>query len=298
MEATSLGRSRTDKDRCRRYLPLAFSFDTRALILEINTSEFESKIAAQWEDNKRHVREELIIEFGVASYERMISDFTALGPAPWSIIARHNTFLKHMRGSFIWGAYYAALVAAGALGERLLNQLIVTLKGDYRDHAASVRIKGKASIQNWKLAVGVLHDWGVISADTSKDFLRLNMLRNKAVHYEPGLDESDAREDALAAARIVTRIVEAIFNPLGNGPPLFIAGVAGQSFIALEREADPFVKHFMIPASVLVSPNYEVQPTADQQFAVFDDVNYQDEFSELTDEEFAYHLNGPRRSKA
>jgi hypothetical protein len=48
-----------------------------------------------------------------------------------------------------------------------------------------------------------------------------------------------------------------------------------------ENRDCPFIKHFMIPASVLAGRNYQVQPSAEQQFVVYNDVNYQDEFPEL-----------------
>ena len=105
MQKVTLGRARTDSDGCRRYLPIEYSFDTRATFLTQDTTSYEPQIAAQWHNNQRLIREELLHQFGGDSYEQKLKDFIALGPAPWSVMARHNRFLNHVRTSFVAGAY-------------------------------------------------------------------------------------------------------------------------------------------------------------------------------------------------
>jgi hypothetical protein len=95
---------------------------------------------------------------------------------------------------------------------------------------------------------------------------------------------------------LIQDIVEALFNPHG-GPPRFIAGNAGQAFIALAAEDEPFIREFILPASMLLSPTFHMQYNPDRGwFDVFDDDTYQDEFPTLTDEEFADHQRSPRRT--
>lgn len=195
--------------------------------------------------------------------------------------------MKHVRVSFTSGAYYASLVASGALGERILNQLILTLRSDYADHpATTTKIATRQSFQNWPPVVEVLTKWGVIGPDTRSAFLELNRLRNDAVHYDRQLDESNARAEALAAAKLIQSIVGAVFPPIG-GPPRFIANTPGMGFIARDQERNPLVQHFYLPACILVSPNHRIEPYSDQ---ASDDDTYQDRFPELSDAEFAEHL--------
>jgi hypothetical protein len=147
-----------------------YSFDTRALILAEDTQAYDPAIAEQAEANKRLVREGLIHGYGADDYERKIGDFAALGPAAWSVVARHNVFLQHIRIAFVAGGYYASLVASGTLGERILNQLILTMRADFTCHPATEKVVKKGSFENWPPAVKVLYDWGVIDADTEKQF--------------------------------------------------------------------------------------------------------------------------------
>ncbi|MCV7060072.1 hypothetical protein H7I76_05310 [Mycolicibacterium vaccae] len=272
---------------------MEFSFDTRATLLTQDTTSYEPEIAAQWHNNQRLIREQLIHLFGADSFERKLEDFIALGPAPWSVIARHNLFLNHIRMSFAVGAYYASLVAAGALGERILNQLVITLRNDYQSHPATARVAKKDSFQNWHTMLTALSGWGVVGADVRKKFEDLCDLRNKASHYDSRLtlDGTDARPEALEAVRLAQSIISSIFAPHG-GPPVYIDGIVGQSFIAREREDDPLIKHFFIPASVLVSPQHEWHHVGDGAGVMLDDADLPFRHPELSDVEFANHVAG------
>lgn len=63
--------------------------------------------------------------------------------------------------SFATGAHCASLVAAGALGERILNQLVISLRSDYHSHPATARVANKDSFQNWHTMLSALGEWGV-----------------------------------------------------------------------------------------------------------------------------------------
>lgn len=298
MQQVQRGRRRTGADGCRRYLAYgAISFDTRAGVLndEINP-EWDPEIIAQHEENRRQLRVGLIHEFGNAEHERKIEDFGALGSAPWSVIDRHNLFLQQVRESFSFGAYYPALVGACALGERLLNELIIRLRGGYSSHPATVKVATHRTFNDWILCIEALFKWGVLDDPLATKFNNLRKFRNRSVHYGTHLADSDARDDALHAVLLIQEIIEALFRPHG-GPPRFIAGTSGHTFLSLPAESEPFTREFLLPASILVSPNFEMKWNVDTGwFDVFDDETYQDEFFTLTDEEFAEHRRRPRRN--
>lgn len=292
------GRERTARDGCRRYIPHAISFNTRARILtdEINP-DWDPDIVAQHEENRRQARMRIIHEFGNADHERKIQDYGELGPAPWSVLDQHNEFMTQVRDAFAFGAYYPALVGACALGERLLNELVIRLRDSYRPHPATVEVATRKTFSDWVVCIKALFEWGVLDDSVATKLYELRRLRNRSVHYGKHIAGSDAREDALQAVLLVQEIVQDLFIPHG-GPPKFISGVSGHSFLALESEDRPFIREFILPASLLVSPNFVMEYNSKAGwFDVFDDDTYQDEFPTLTDDEFADHRKRPRRTR-
>jgi hypothetical protein len=273
---------------------MKYTFDTTARVLTLPTETYPPEIAAQWNEIQGKLRVDLIYKFGVVEHERKLEDFTALGADAWSIIALHNRFLQHARVSFIAGAYYASLVASCALGERILNQLFVTLRADFPPTADTYR---RESFDDWAPAIKLLREWGVIDDATRREYKKLGELRNKALHFDPRLplDGTDAREEALTAYQLIRTIVEYLFTPIG-GPPRFIDGIEGQSFIALDQEKEPLIRRFSIPVCVLVSPNHICKSQPDGSDETYDDETYQDRFATLTDSEFATHLKNPSDS--
>ncbi len=101
---------------------LRFDLDTRANILNTDVDPtWDDDVRRVWEENKRRVRESVLMEVGVSDYDRKLEDFSALGMTPLSVLAFHNIFYRQVRAAFVIGAYYAALVGAGTLGERILR---------------------------------------------------------------------------------------------------------------------------------------------------------------------------------
>ena len=297
MKQVKIGRERTAQDGCRRYIPHAISFDTRALVLtdEINP-DWDPDVIAQHEENRRQARMRLIHDFGNADHERKIQNYGELGPAPWSVLDQHNAFMTQVRDAFTSAAYYPALVGACALGERLLNELVIRLRDSYSSHPATVEVATQKTITDWAACIKALFEWGVLDDPIATKFYELRKLRNRSVHYGKHLSGSDARDDALHAVLLVQGIVQDLFTPHG-GPPTFIAGVTGNSFLALGSEDQPFIREFILPASMLVSANFVMEfDPAKGWFDVFDDDAYQDEFPTLTDDEFADHRRQPRRT--
>ncbi|MEU4417327.1 hypothetical protein [Nocardia salmonicida] len=278
-----------------------FTFDARnaTLASEDEESGYEPEIREQWRTNRLVILGELAGQFGSQDLAQKVSDFRALGSMPFSVSALHNTFLRQIRDAFTGGAYYPALVGAGALGERILNQLIIVLRSDYQDHPATTpEIAGWKSFTNWKQCIAALAEWGVFTDELVENYRKLNQLRNRAVHYNAGLDNTDARDAALKAILAVQDIIAEMFQALG-GPPRFIAGTSGHAFISSDAEKQPLIRRFYLPSSVLVSPTFKMEfsrPSPDTlAVQVFDDETYHHRFLTLTDEEFAHHRTDPER---
>jgi hypothetical protein len=116
----------------KRYRVLKFDFDTRATLLsqEIQDSR-EPQVREMWHQNKTQITEELLCEFGPVGGDQKVANFKDMGAAPWSIIGFHNKFMRQLRYAFVIGSYYPSLTAACALGERVLNQLMIHLRDDF-----------------------------------------------------------------------------------------------------------------------------------------------------------------------
>ncbi|GAG83229.1 unnamed protein product, partial [marine sediment metagenome] len=116
----------------KRYRVVQFDFDSRARTLaeEVQDSWDELVKQAHWNNEKR-IRESLIFSYGPHSYDEKIQNFIDLGDKPFSILAFHNRFFEDARTAFVMGAYYPCLTAICALGERILNHLILLLREDF-----------------------------------------------------------------------------------------------------------------------------------------------------------------------
>jgi hypothetical protein len=71
-------------------------------------------------------------------------------------VAFHNVFFNQVRDSFVIGSYYPALTAACALGERILNHLVLGLRDSFRTAEEYKRVYRKDSFDNWMIPIDVL----------------------------------------------------------------------------------------------------------------------------------------------
>lgn len=269
----------------RRYRIFEKDFDTRANILELKIGDdWEDHIKEMWRKNKEGVKRGLLLQYGFEDADSKLKDFVDLGPKPFSVLAYHNRFAEQARNAFVVGAYYPALTGACALGERILNHLVLELREDFRRTPEYKKVHRKKSFDNWDLPIGTLETWGVLVPKAVAAFKTLRDIRNRrAIHFDPSTDTND-REYALDAVRSLNEIVAEQFGTL-EPAPWFIPGVkGGVSFIKKELEADPFVKLVYLPNAVSVGPEHYLENAADDGWLVHDRDDYKDE--EIPDAEF------------
>lgn len=284
-----LGAARTAGDGCRRFRPISLTFDSRSVLLAQEIAEdWAPEIKEQWRTNQSSVRMALLAELGTIDGEDKIQNYMQLGPAPWSVIFRHNELLNQIRRAYAHGDFYPSLVGACALGERLLNELLVVLRDDYVNHSATTRrLRAGRSITNWPIAISVLEDWQVIEGKTASGIKDLAQLRHRAVHFDKTVDASGPQA-ALEAIRLIQQFIEDVFSPHGL-PPRFIADIAGASFFSLEAEQIPLVKRVFLPNCALLSPAHRMIASDIQRggvtWSIYDDADYDP--TPLSDEQFA-----------
>lgn len=307
----------------KRYL-IQFSsvtFDTRPQILaqEINP-EWDDEVRSMWERNKQQIIQGLIQQYGSLKIELKVNNFLQLGREPFSIIAYHNRFLQQSRNAFICGNYYPALTGACALGERILNHLVLHLRDYHKGSKYYKRVYDKKSFDNWDITIEALDEWQVFvseevfsawksfaikrlkqhedisvlnsASSVAELFGKLCDIRNASLHFRIDLDFED-REPALCALHLLQDIIAIQFGI--EGPlPWFIPGARGSHFIKKEFENTPFIKEFYLPACELVGPNYKVKQAENSLELEINDPEMYDDV-EISDEQFAELLNKSRQ---
>jgi len=202
----------------KRYRVLNVGFDSRAWMLsEEIQSSWEPEVQALWRDNRNRLRQQLVDEYGSFNFDAKVRNFTEFGRIPFSIFAFHNRFVEQIRRSFVMGGSYPALAAACALGERVLNHLVIALREDFRATAQYKRVRSKDSFDNWHLAIETLEAWGVLLPEAASGFRNLHAIRVRAIHFRPEVDTND-RAMALEAIACLLRIIETQFGPAGHQP--------------------------------------------------------------------------------
>jgi hypothetical protein len=265
----------------KRYRVLAFDFDARAISLALQPGEQwspqarDSHLAAQ-----QQIRQGLIEEFGLHQPDEKLRNFMDIGPLPLSIQAFHNKFFAQARNAFVVAAYYPALTATCALGERILNHLMRLLRGDFKRTPQYKEVYRKDSFDNWDDAIDTLASWGVLLDEATVAFKTLRDLRNQAIHFDPATDTND-RPLALGAIRVMTKIISTQFPVIGNCP-WFIPKTPGMSFIAKAAESEPFVRRVYLPRCALLGPAHALRFSGNIVTPI--DMRYSD--IEITDDQY------------
>jgi len=159
------------------------------------------------------------------------------------------------------------------------------LREFYKNTPEYKKVYDKHSFDDWNLAINTLESWDILLPDVVKNYKNLADLRNKkAIHFNPETDSND-RELALQAIKLLSEIVGDQFS--GFGPqPWFITNIPGEIYIKKDWETNPFVKTVYIPNCLLLGPYYTF---SDFDYSIggfiVKDENYDD--VEISDEEFA-----------
>jgi hypothetical protein len=291
----------------KRYRLLAVSFDTRVVVLKTEIEpEWGEDVRKLWSENRQKVKESIEQMHGAFDLERKLKDFADLDREPFSVIAFHNEFLRQCRFAFVAGSYYPALIGACALGERILNHMILRLRDYYKHCPSYKRVYDKESFDNWDLAIGALEEWGVFVKidDIAREGLNLDRygdevaylfrelcgVRNNSIHFRIDLD-AETREPALKAIHLLQEIVDKQFGMRG-WLPWFIRGGSGAFYIKKSFEDNPFVREFYLPACAYVGPYHRAIPLRNGSWQVEDPGPYPDR--DVTDEEFVQLIDAAK----
>lgn len=269
--------------KARRYHPFSFDFDSTPLNLKDPEDHWDEHVKQLHLENRARSINRLELEYGTLHIEHVVKNAADLGPKLMSLLTYHNVLHEQARRAFIAGMYYPALVAACALGERILNHLVLDLRNSFKSSKHYKNVYRKDSFDNWPLVISILTDWKVLADGVGTEFLALSELRNRSIHFNPETYQS-LREDALAALQSLNAIISKQFGYFGR-QPWFIEDTPGAQFLKRAYEGHPFVRAYIIPRSAYVGPLYGMEISQEGHWMHLDYADYGDD--ELSDEEFA-----------
>lgn len=267
----------------KRYLVFPLDFDTRAHLLEEPSEKWDELPRKLHLENRESLLKVLEHELGPADFDEKVVNFKDAGAAPFSIVAHHNILFHQVRYAFIQGYYYPSLVASCALGERILNHLILDLRHAFKRSPTYKKVYAKESFDDWDFCIEVLDEWGVFQvAKVADSFRSLARMRHNAIHFNPATVQN-LRDRALDALRLLARIVGSQFGFLGK-QRWMLPGTAGAFFIKKDCESDPFLQFYYLPQCPHVGPYYAMA-RSEGRWVVLDREQY--DSGEVSDEEFA-----------
>lgn len=263
----------------KRYRILGFDFDSRVRSLDPIPDEWEEQVKVLHRENRSRTIQGLQEEYGVRRFDQKLQNFIDLGAKPFSIIAFHNRFYAQARSAFVQCQYYPALTAVCALGERVLNHLVIGLRDQYKSSPHYKRVYRKDSFDNWEVALDALHDWNVLTPAAETAFRELSHRRNDAIHFNLETERND-RRDALNALLTFGRVLESQFASFGALPWLFTP--PGEVYIRKDWENAPFIRLVYEPNAQYVGYRHRVVSAF--PWTVEDTCDYA--AGEVSDEEF------------
>lgn len=271
----------------RRHLSWGMDFDTRSLSLEPIPEHWEEHVKAQHRANQERTKEGLLHQFGANAIDSKIENFIAIGTKPMSVLSYHNALFEQVRNAYVMGQYYPALVGACALGERILNHLILDMRPFFKTTPEYRHIYRKNSFDNWEIPINTLEAWDILLPAAVKEFRALKDLRHRSIHFNAST-YTTLKSDTLAAVLHMRTIIEQQFGSFAVRP-WFITGTRGHVFIRKSFEDHPFVKTYFIPRCPFVGPLFGMGVRENGVWEVYDVPDYGD--GTCTDEEFAQFYN-------
>ncbi|WP_198117671.1 hypothetical protein [Massilia rhizosphaerae] len=264
----------------KRYRILSFDFDSRARSFDPIPDNWDEKVKEAHLKNRENTVLGLSSQYGERDLDHKVKNFADLGAKPISLAAFHNRFLEQIRNAYVVGSYYPALTGACALGERILNHMVLLLRDHHKGSQEYKKLYRKDSFDQWPVAIDALASWDELLPEAATKFRELNEMRNRAIHFNPETDHND-KDLALKAIHVLQDIVSAQFSAFGSQPWYFC--IPGEMYVKKNWEEKPFVKHIVIPNGALVGPRHEIT-SAVPQFVINDRHEYPN--AEITDEEF------------
>ena len=215
--------------------------------------------------------------YGLLDIQDKYDRWLSLSPPSLCIPVEWHELLREAESAYIHGDYYPALTSACCLGERILNHLIIGLRGYFTGSPHYKEVARKDSFQDWNRLIGILSDWRVLNDDLAQQFEELLKLRNPAVHFGSLEDHQNKASQAVNGVYLVTSKMFGM-----DSGHFFVC--EGELYISKDKVEEPLVKEFIVPHCCLLGYKHRVEDRNGKP-TIVDDEPYPD--IQLTDQEFA-----------
>lgn len=239
----------------RRYRLMPLDFNAGHHSLEPTSAEAEPDIRAQADRNREAHIDRLRYLHGEANLEAVIVNIQALGADPWSTIGWHLKMWAEVRHAFVSGVYFPAAVGAGALGERVLNHMLIDLSDDCATERDRTGIEAQQA-PTYSAALDILERWDVLEPRAAQLFEQLRGIRNNLVHFNQNL-YADERGCCLEAVTVLRDALDSQFGVFVRRR--LISGTPGSMFVRKAVEDEPFFRHYLAPVMPYVSPHHGIR---------------------------------------
>jgi hypothetical protein len=256
-------------------------FDASHHMLVEASDDWAKEVREQHNTNRAATIDVLRRSHGEDRLEQVIQNAIDLGSDPWSVLGWHNQLWLDVKHTFVTCCYYSAGVAAGAVGERIVNHLLIDLADDYATVADQKTIAAKQS-PTFGRALGILRRWSVLEPNAMRHFERLRDLRNALVHFDVDLYQ-ELRARSLEAVSSLRDAIDAQFGVLVQRR--LIPDTPGEMYLKQAFEIEPFIRHYVLPLAFHVSPHHTIEPHAESGYWTVG-VDLHVDADEDSDEEF------------
>ena len=240
----------------RRYRLMPATFNAGHHMLKEADPTWEPAVIELHERNRTSMIDSLKHLHGDTRIGEVIRNEMDLGSDPWSVLGWHNDLWLEIRHAFTTCCYYSAATAAGALGERIANHLLVDLADDCASSEDRATIEAPKA-PTFHTALTILNRWDVLEPKALSLFEHLRILRNALVHFDADLYDN-LRDRSLAAVTTLRDAIDAQFGVFI--PRRLIPGIAGAMYLKKQVEDEPFIRRYVLPLAFAVGPRNTVAP--------------------------------------
>lgn len=230
------------------YRALSFNFDTRANILRLEGVE----------KSQEPLKNSLKSDWGSNNFDKKLKRFMDLDFAYLGLPEEYFDLLQPIVSAYCCGYYYPSIAATGALGERILNRLILKTRDYFKESQHYRKVYNKQSFNDWVPVINILKEWGIISEAIAEKFMELKKYRNDSIHYNADYNfEENTRE----AIKILAEIINLQFNYLERKDLFWLFYIPGEIWVKSTVVDQPFVKEFVLPNCLKLTPYCEPTST-------------------------------------
>lgn len=224
-------------DMALMYRVLGYALDTRVTVFKSTPQNEQTK---QLKATFRQA-------WGEADFDAKFQRYLDLNLVLFGVPDEYYKLLSPVVSAYCCAYFYPAMTSAGALGERILNRLVIKTRDYFKHSPRYKKVYNKTSFADWDLPIELLAEWKIISDEVAKAFSGLKKYRNDSIHYNEGYDFEANSHDAL---RLLGEIVNRQFNYTSRTDLLWVFNVPGEIWVRTSALDDPFAKEFVIPHSL------------------------------------------------